>query len=65
LKTVDYRIAEARDDTAKMYGVVSLPTTLLIDRDGRIKATHTGIVGKGTYENEIVQLLDNDKGGSR
>jgi len=55
---MNYRVLLGNETTAKLYGGVdSLPTTLLIDRDGRIAATHTGLVGKSTYEGEILELL--------
>jgi hypothetical protein len=31
--------------------------TLLIDRGGKIAATHAGIVSRSDYENQIIQLL--------
>jgi thiol-disulfide isomerase/thioredoxin len=65
LKVVRYPLVESTDDVAQMYGVKALPMTLLIDVDGRVKAIHSGIVDKGIYENEIVQLLDKTKGGSQ
>ena len=42
---------------AKQYGVDSLPMTLLIDRDGKIAASHVGLVDKQKIENEIRTLL--------
>jgi hypothetical protein len=45
-----------------MYGGVdSLPTSFLIDREGRIVSTHIGLVSKSTYQNEIQQLLEGSK----
>ena len=55
---MNYRVLLGNEATAKLYGgVESLPTTLLIDRTGKIAATHTGLVSKGTYEREIEELL--------
>jgi peroxiredoxin len=34
-----------------------LPTTLLIDRQGRIAALHSGLVSKSTYQDGIEELL--------
>jgi thiol-disulfide isomerase/thioredoxin len=65
LKGINYPLPIGNDDIAKLYGVTSLPMTLLIDCDNHIKISHTGIVDKRTYENEIVQLLHNRKGGSQ
>jgi hypothetical protein len=40
-------------------GVDSLPTTFLIDRSGRIAATHVGLdSSKDGLKNEITHLLD-------
>jgi cytochrome c biogenesis protein CcmG/thiol:disulfide interchange protein DsbE len=37
--------------------IAGLPTTYLIDRQGRVAITHTGLVSKSTYESGIQQLL--------
>jgi peroxiredoxin len=59
---INYRILMGTDVTAQLYGGVdSLPTTFLLDGDGKIAFTHVGLVSKGDYENEIVQLLDGVK----
>lgn len=56
---INYRTLLGNDAVATQYGGVdSLPTTFLIDADGKIAATHIGLVSKSDYENEIVQLLD-------
>jgi hypothetical protein len=34
-----------------------LPVTLLIDREGKIAASHDGLVDKGIYEREIRMFL--------
>ena len=56
---VDYRVALA--DTAERlapFGPITvLPTTWLIDRQGRLAATHVGLVDRGVLENDIRQLL--------
>jgi peroxiredoxin len=55
---INYHVMVGNDDTARLYGgVASLPTTLLIDRSGRIASTHVGLVGKSDYETEIKALL--------
>jgi peroxiredoxin len=57
---MNYRVVVGDDSLAQKYGGVdSLPTTFLIDRDGKIATSHTGLVGKTTYEKEIAQLLVN------
>jgi hypothetical protein len=34
-----------------------MPVTVLIDRQGKIAATHSGIVSRATYQSEIESLL--------
>jgi cytochrome c biogenesis protein CcmG/thiol:disulfide interchange protein DsbE len=55
---VNYRILMGDGITTSVYGGVdALPTTFLLDRSGRIAATHVGLVGKGDYATEIEELL--------
>lgn len=57
---VNYRVVIGNDAlSAKYGGVDSLPTTLLIDRQGNIAATHIGLVSRESYENDITRLLNN------
>lgn len=57
-KKVNYRVMMGDDTMANLYGgVESLPTTFILDRDGRIARTHVGLVSKGEYENDIQELL--------
>lgn len=57
-KKVNYRVLAGDDSTAQLYGGVdSLPTTFVIDREGRIASVHIGLVSKSDYQNEITQLL--------
>ena len=59
---INYRIVIGNDDVAASYGGVdSLPTTMIIDQDGRITSTHVGLVSKSNYEDEIVKLLNTGK----
>jgi len=61
---VNYRMVIGDDMTAQMYGGVdSLPTSFLIDREGRTAAVHIGLVSKKVYQDDIAQLLGN--GGNR
>jgi len=61
-KKIDYTVVVGNDEVAKSYGdVEALPTTFIIDRDGRIAFVHTGLVGKDTYEKEIRSLLGGDQ----
>jgi peroxiredoxin len=57
---MNYRILLGNDDVSTAYGGLdSLPTTLLIDRQGKIASVHVGItMGKEEFKNAIVQLLN-------
>jgi cytochrome c biogenesis protein CcmG/thiol:disulfide interchange protein DsbE len=39
--------------------IEALPTTYVLDRQGRIAVSHTGLVAKNVYEGAIQQLLEN------
>ena len=55
---VNYRVLLGTDSVAQMYGGVdSLPTSFMIDKEGRIAAVHVGLVSKGDYQNDINHLL--------
>lgn len=41
----------------KFGGVQALPTTFIIDKEGRIYSTHMGLVSMSDYEDEIKKLL--------
>jgi peroxiredoxin len=63
---INYRIVLGNDSVADTYGGVdALPTTFLIDRDGRIAAKHQGLVSRSEYQNEILHLLDNSKSAAK
>jgi thiol-disulfide isomerase/thioredoxin len=55
---INYRLAIGDEITAQKYGgVESLPTTYLLDKQGRIAATHVGLVSKKDYQHDIETLL--------
>jgi len=55
---VNYRMVMGDDAMAQKYGgIESLPTSFVIDRQGRIAATHVGLVERADYEGEIRELL--------
>lgn len=55
---VNYRILMGDDTVAQLYGGVdALPTTFLIDREGRIASVHVGLVSKSRYERDLAELL--------
>jgi len=55
---INYRVMVGNDSTAEMYGgIEALPTTFLIDRNGKIADVHVGLTSKSDFENAIEQLL--------
>jgi len=55
---VNYRTVLGTDMVAQQFGGVdALPTTFVIDREGRIASTHVGLASKSDYENDIQALL--------
>jgi peroxiredoxin len=60
-RKINYPVVVGTEETSQQYGGVdALPTTFVIDRDGRIASVHQGLVSKSEYENEIRDLLDKD-----
>jgi thiol-disulfide isomerase/thioredoxin len=46
------------DDVQDAYGpILGIPVSVLISRDGKVCATHTGLTDKGVFEREIKALL--------
>jgi thiol-disulfide isomerase/thioredoxin len=55
---MNYPVAIGNDRLGELYGgVLGLPTSFLIGRDGRIYAKHVGATGFDVFEDEIKQLL--------
>ncbi len=54
---MQYPIVIGNDALASRFGLTSMPMTLLIDKSGRIAVSHTGVVDKGNFESNILQLL--------
>jgi len=57
-RKVNYQVMIGNDDVAQEYGATSLPTTLIIDKSGRIAATHIGLCSKSEYEADIQAVLN-------
>ena len=56
---INYRVMIGNDETAQDYGgVESLPTTFLIDRDGKIAVVHVGLTSKKDIQDGVEQLLE-------
>ena len=57
-KRINYRVMVGGDDVVRQYGRLrSIPTTLLIDKWGRIAVTHVGFCTKSEYETDTKALL--------
>jgi len=55
---MNYRVLLGDDEAAQRYGGVdALPTTFLIDREGRIAAVHVGLADRRDIEDGVEQLL--------
>ena len=55
---MNYPVVLGDDEAAQTYGGVEvLPTTFIIDKDGRIVVKHEGLVGKDEMEKVIEGLL--------
>jgi thiol-disulfide isomerase/thioredoxin len=55
---MDYPVALGDDKLAELYGgILGLPTTMVIGRDGRIYAKHVGATDISVFEAEIRELL--------
>jgi peroxiredoxin len=57
-KKVNYRTLLGTELVAQQYGGIdSLPTSFVLDRDGRIASVHVGLVSKSEYQSDIEKLL--------
>lgn len=57
-KKMNYRVMIGNDQIVALYGgFKSVPTTMVIDRLGRIAAIHVGVPGKNDYQAEIERLV--------
>ena len=57
---LNYRILLGDDSVSQLYGGLdALPTTFMIDRDGKFAFTpHVGLIDKSEYVSEIQSLID-------
>ncbi len=56
-KRISYTVVLGDDEICKVYAVEAMPVTLLIDREGRIAASHKGVLNKEAGEHEIKTLI--------
>jgi len=63
---INYRVVLGDEQVSDLYGGLdSLPTTLLLDRQGKIASVHVGLGdgGKEVFKNDIAQLLGTSRPG--
>ena len=55
---IEYTIVMGNEDTAQNFGgVIGLPTSFIVDQDGKFYSMHRGLVSKDLYVEEIEGLL--------
>jgi hypothetical protein len=55
---LNYPVLLGDEDVSKTYGGIdTLPTTLLIDREGRMASLHLGLDTRDEYQKEIGLLI--------
>ena len=55
---INYPIVIGNEGLAKQYMVEQMPLTLLIDEQGRIAESYSGVIDKAAFEADIRVLLD-------
>ena len=59
---INYRTMITTELVSQQYGGIDhLPTTFMIDREGRVASSHLGLVSMNTYRQEIQTLLGDSK----
>jgi thiol-disulfide isomerase/thioredoxin len=59
---INYRVVIGSEVVSQQFGEIdSLPTSFVLDREGRIASDHVGLIDKVDYQNEIVKLLQDPK----
>jgi peroxiredoxin len=56
-RPISYRVVVANRDLAHPTVGSSIPTTLILDRDGRIAVRHVGFCSKAEYQRDIQKTL--------
>ena len=54
---LNYPVVIGDDGLGEQFGLVNMPLTLLIDRNGNVAESHAGVVDKDTFEAKIRNLL--------
>jgi cytochrome c biogenesis protein CcmG/thiol:disulfide interchange protein DsbE len=59
-KGVNYPIVVGNSELSQKYGLVGMPLSVLVDRQGRIANSHAGVVDTTAFEQQIQALLRED-----
>jgi thiol-disulfide isomerase/thioredoxin len=55
---IEYKIVMGNEETAQSFGgVIGLPTSFIVDKEGKFYSMHRGLVSKDIYVEEIEGLL--------
>jgi cytochrome c biogenesis protein CcmG/thiol:disulfide interchange protein DsbE len=58
-KKINYPVMVGNEMIADLFGgLKAVPTTIIIDRQGRVAATHVGLCQKSEYEGDIQAVLN-------
>lgn len=58
VRKMNYRVLLGDESVSQLYGGLdALPTTFMVDREGKIASVHVGLIGKNDYQDEIEHLL--------
>lgn len=61
---VNYRVLMGDSMVSDLYGgVEAVPTSFMIDREGRIARMHVGLASRSEYQDDIDKLLDESRAG--
>jgi len=63
---LNYRVLLGNDSVSQLYGGLdALPTTYIIDRDGKVAfPAHVGLINKSEYVQEVESLLSDKRAGN-
>jgi cytochrome c biogenesis protein CcmG/thiol:disulfide interchange protein DsbE len=56
-QSLDYRVVIGDRDVAQLTVGSSIPTTLILDREGRIAVRHVGFCSKAEYQRDLQKIL--------
>jgi peroxiredoxin len=59
-RKLNYTVVIGNEPLGKAYGLNSMPMTLLINREGKIAASYSGVVDREKCESKIRDLLGSD-----